>query len=320
MTMLLRALPTGTTVMLTENGVKKPYYFLGLDDNGNARLLRRDLLRVRQIWPSANGLYSGSPLDLWLENETDGFLSRFTEDLIAALTTSEILLANYSESPDHSRQLLQIARRCFLPSRSEMLTEGGDEGASIVPLLRSVTGQTDNSSARVAYPDGSTSSGTYWTRSASGETSFNAVNSYGILSEGRSPTESLFLRPMLAVKPDTPVSDEGNDVYLLAPAEANPYWTIETKMLLGESAARPTQARVTIPTQHLEEMTVKICSNYGDAVPTWETAVNGAAVALTNRQKSTENWRLALWITARSRRAGGYVGAPEVLIAADGGT
>ena len=80
-------LEEGTGLYLSENNTNVLYVYLGLDVNGNARLIRERLLgSARRMDSSKDHLdYDGTELDIWLSNTFPEFL---TAKVRAALTNS----------------------------------------------------------------------------------------------------------------------------------------------------------------------------------------------------------------------------------------
>ena len=81
MARILSELSEGALVYLDEtvNGALKhtPYIYLGLDENGNGRVLRQYAAIQRRMHSQDSASYDGCEADLWLEDTQSGFLSRF---------------------------------------------------------------------------------------------------------------------------------------------------------------------------------------------------------------------------------------------------
>ena len=158
-----------------------PYIYLGLDEGGNARLLRQYAAIQKRMHSSNVAAYSGCEADVWLEDEENGFLARFDAETIDALVNTSIKYADYTQSGDNSAQIITIARRCFLLSYTEegwSAISAGSEGQSHLDALKAFTGETGDNAARIGYNESGTA--VYvWMRSAYSATSFRNVYNSG---------------------------------------------------------------------------------------------------------------------------------------------
>lgn len=319
-------LTAGTVVYVDEalNGevVHTPYVYLGLDESGNARLLRQIAALAKRMNATNVASYDGCEADLWLENETDGFLSRFDAATRAALVNTEIKYVDYNQNSGGTAQVLSIARRCFLLSYSE---EGygddpaGNEGPSFLPALKSfylsqhpeVTTVADNT-ARIGYQPNGTAVNV-WVRSAYSATSFRNVFTSGYASIYAATSGNNWLRPALSVAPATSVSDEGADAIFLLPDGRKTYWGIEATVSLGQTAKMPTRCKLSVPHDDFTVLSLQVCNNYGDETPTWVTCADGG-VATFGTSKTADNWELGVKIHAEAPAAGRTIGEPSMIV------
>lgn len=303
--------------------VHTPYIYLGLDDNGNARLLRQYAVLAKRMHSSNVASYAGCEMDLWLEDTNDGFLARFDAATINAMVQTAIKYVDCNQSPDGTAQVLQISRRCFLLSYSE---EGygddpaGNEGSSFLPALKAFylsrhpgESTVSDNNARITKQKNETAVSA-WMRSAFSASLFRGVNTSGLANGNTATSANYWPRPALSVAPATIVSDEGADAIFLLPDGRRTTWNVEAKMAVGESALRPTHAKVALDADGMTDVTVQVCNNYGDASPAWVTVTDGEAATLTNTVKETTNWEIGVRIVAVSGTNLGYVGEPIVTI------
>jgi len=312
-------LTAGVAIYVDEivNGVTThtPYIYLGVDEGGNARLLRQYVLPTQRMNSVGTASYAGCEMDLWLEDSSNGFLSIFDADTLNALVNTSIKYVDYNQSADHTAQVLQISRRCFLLSYSEAGfgdASAGNEGQSYLSALQTFTGKTGNA-ARIAYSQDNAAID-YWTRSAHNASAFKFVgktggSDYSIATNGtRAP------RPALSVAASTPVSDEGAEEIFLLPDGRRTTWDVSIEMGIGNSADRPMYASVHVDGSYITGETLQICNNYGDATPVWETCSNTGYAVFTNTTKETTDWEIGIKIHAEGSNPSAYINEPIVLI------
>lgn len=317
MSRTISQLTAGTLIYIDEtisgNTVHTPYIYLGLDDNGNARVLRQYLSISKRMNSTNVASYNGCEADLWLENTSDGFLSRFDAATINALVNTTIKYTDYNQSSDGSAQVLSIARRCFLLSYSEFglgNTPGGNEGTSFLPALQTFTGKT-GAAARIAYNENGTI-GYNWIRSASSASSFYVINNGGGTYTFNA-NASMDLRPALSVAATTSVSDEGVDSIFLLPDGRITTWNIDATVSLGETQNRPSKCKLLVPHGNFAALTLQVCNNYGDVTPTWVNCADGG-VAEFGTTKTSERWELGVKIHAVANIPGETIGEPAMIV------
>lgn len=288
MSRTLKQIELGSTVWLNENGVDVDYILTRKDQNG-VELLRKRAYASRQMNPSSTTVYDGCELDQWLTNTETGFLSLFSAALRSNLVNRSISTFTYGDSDYH-----YISRNCYLYSYGDMfLTAPSALYAEVnIVLALMVNKETmDANSARMCKNNENTSAVSYWLRSANSEAIFWCVNDYGTAVSGN-VSRSINFRPVLNVSPDTIVSDEGAGIIYLLPEEKQR--AIEYKGRVGESSTRPKRVLVRVNSYNLETISLKVCNNYGDTIPTWETVALGQETALQNATKQTDNWIIGI--------------------------
>lgn len=324
MSRTLADLTAGTLIYVdeTDSGETKhvPYIYLGIDDNGNGRLLRQYAPLAKRMNATNVANYAGCEMDVWLENETDGFLSRFDAATLNALVQTAIKYVDYTQSADGTAQVLQISRRCFLLSYSE---EGygndaaGNEGSSFLPALKAFTGLTNDNQARITYSETNGQAVGAWMRSANSATSFRNVNTSGNASNFNASYTNVWPRPALSVAPATLVSDEGADVIFLLPDGRRTTWNVAVAFSLGESTERPAEAKVELGAVGITASTIDVCNNYGDAAPAWVRCDETGYAELPNTTKETANWSIGIKIAAEGNTPESYIGEPIVTVAVE---
>ena len=323
-------LTEGTKVYVDETidgaVVHEPYIYLGIDEDGNARLLRATAALVKRMHPTNVASYDGCEADVWLENEVSGYLSRFDAETIDALRNTTIAYTDYNHSADGTVQLLTAARRCFLLSYTEegwAATSAGNEGRSYLPALKAyylaehpdVSTVSDNE-ARI----GRNSSGTavvVWMRSGGSAASFRYVNTAGGASSYYASFTGNWLRPALSVAAATSVSDEGADAIFLLPEGRRTYWGTEAVVPMGESQKRPKSAKLSIDASAgVYEKAYHVCNNLGDTEPTWVACADGGVCQL-GEEKTGEKWELGVKISVKASTAKDSVGEPALIVVTD---
>ena len=302
-------LTAGTIIYLDEtvDGTLShvPFIYLGQDDSGNCRILRQYAAVAQKMNSTNEATYDGCLADTWLNNETDGYLSRFDGATRLSFVATQIKINSISTSTVGT-----IARRCFLLSESEVgNTTTPDEGTSILDVLKTVANTTNANTARIAYKE-SLSAVSWWLRSAASKAQFRVVNRGNVISGNAISTA--WLRPALSVAPATIVSDQGEDTIYLLPDSSKLYREIDATIYCGSSTARPKKARAIVPATNCSLFELQISNNAKDDTPVWVSAQNNVAVDLSNKTKTTENWEIGVKIYAQS---GGkaLIGEPIVI-------
>lgn len=319
MSRIISQLTAGTEVWVDETisntVVHTPYIYLGLDESGNARLLRGAAAIQKHMNATNVASYDGCEADVWLENATDGFLSRLDAATQAALQNTTIKYVDYNQSGAGTAQVLSIARRCFLLSYSE---EGygndaaGNEGQSYLEALKTYTGKTVADQARITYNETGVTANT-WMRTASTATNFRFVQTGGNSSGIVASNGFIFLRPALSVAPTTPVSDEGAEFIFLLPDGRITTWDIEATMSLGETPRQPLKGKLLLPHDNFTVLTTFICNNYADANPTWIPCDDNDVISF-GTIKTADHWELGCKVIAKSASPNQTIGEPAIIV------
>lgn len=304
-------LTAGTIIYLDEtvNGtlLHVPFIYLGQDDSGNCRILRQYAAIAQKMNSTNETTYDGCLADTWLNNETDGYLSRFDDATKLSFVATQIKINSISTSTVGT-----IARRCFLLSESEVgNTTTPDGGTSILDVLKAVANTTNANTARIAYNE-SLSAVNWWLRSAASETQFWRVGNSGSVGSSNA-TNANRLRPALSVAPATIVSDEGEDTIYLLPDSAKTYREVDAVVYVGSSDKRPKRARALVEAANCTDLQLWVSNNAKDDNPTWVSVANGGTAELSNTAKITDAWELGVKIYATS---GGRaeIGEPVVIV------
>ena len=304
-----------------------PYIYLGLDEDGNARILRQYAERAKRMNSTAVASYSGCEADLWLENTTDGFLSRFDEETLDALVNTTIRYTDFTLSADGTAQVVAIPRRCFPLSYTEegwTATSAGSEGRSYLPALKAFylsqhpdeTTVTDNA-ARIGYRQDNGTAVNVWMRSAFSTSYFRYVGNDGS-AYGYSAASTVFwLRPALSVAPATSVSDEGADIIFLLPEGRRTYWGAVATVSVGQSSRRPLKAKLIVDADPFFETHYWVCNNYADTTPTWVECTNGGMCELGDT-KTADRWEIGVKMDVRGSSPTYSIGEPVVLVELEG--
>lgn len=312
MSRTLKQIELGSTVWLNENGVDADYILTRKDQNG-VELLRKRAYTSRRMNPSNTTVYDGCELDRWLTNTETGFLSLFSETLRSNLVNRSISTFTYGDSDYH-----YISRSCYLYSYGDMfltIPSALYAEVNIVPALIINKKNIDANSARICKNNEGTYNEDYWLRSAYSATSFQYVVNNGTANHVGA-NNPYGIRPVLNVSPDTIVSDEDANIIYLLPEEKQKIIEFEGKV--GESSAKPKKVLVQINSDNMETISLKVCNNYGDAVPTWETVTPYQETSLQNTIKQTANW--VIGIKCHGEVIGlsnGYFEEPIILVEAE---
>lgn len=304
-------LTAGTIIYLDEtvDGTLShvPFIYLGQDDSGNCRILRQYAAVAQKMNSTNETTYDGCLADTWLNNETDGYLSRFDDATRLSFVATQIKINSISTS-----SVGTIARRCFLLSESEVgNTTTPDEGTSILDVLKTIANTTNANTARIAYNE-SLSAVSWWLRSAASATQFRYVSNGGSVYSYNA-TSAFWLRPALSVAPATIVSDQGEDTIYLLPDSSKLYREIDATIYCGSSTARPKKARAIVPATNCSLLELQISNNAKDDSPIWVSAENNVAVDLSNDTKITSDWELGVKIYAQSSGKA-LIGEPVVIV------
>ena len=310
-------LTPGCAVYVDENGVHTPYIYLGLDGSGNARLLRHYAVVAKRMHSANVAHYDGCEADLWMENETDGFLSRFDAATINALEPTTICMSDYTLNEGGTVEYPEITRRCMALSYKELGYGGSETDVSFLAALQTYYDTTNENTERIGRSSDETAVN-WWMRSDNSASQFRYVSIYGSAGNYNASSGNYWQRPAISVAPATIVSDEGADSIFLLPEGRRTYWEIQATALLGSSAQRPKKAKLMIAETSITEATYQVSNNANDANPVWVNCQNGGVCDLANTSKETTDYELGVKINAKASVYNGRVGEPVLIVEKEG--
>ena len=242
--------------------------------------------------------YENSLLDQFMTGE---YAARFDAATLACIDTSSVICFNYAETASYA-----LARQFFALSNKEL---GGtyttDE--SINP------GYFTSNALRICY-NKSGSPVNVWTRSPASASAVCYVVNNGYLHT-YGPTSRYSARPAFNLKSSTLVADEPNEdgSYNVLPDPNVPYKIVDFKVLLGNTATRPTEIKAEIEAVYDRSITVWGCNNYNDEEPAWETIMPGEAHKFINTAKTADAWGVGIRVQAESETTI-YVYEPAAIV------
>lgn len=282
----------------TISGTARTVTYLPIRKDSDGVLLLRDtLLAARRINATGDSTYTSSEMDTWLNNTSSGYLSYFDDAMRNAIISTSVKVIPYGESTATT-----IARQAFLLSASEAggaASTYGNEGDSMLAVLKTHKGTTSDTTARVAYPDDSTSADRWWLRSACSATNVRVVFYSGSFSDFDASSAYFRPRPAFKVRNGTMVSDQGEDTIWILPEGTTMYKEIDFAVNMGSTAKRPKKARVQIAFTNAQTSSIKISNNAKDASPVWVECENKGVAELANTTKTTDNWELGVKVYAK---------------------
>lgn len=240
-----------------------------------------------------SSVYIDGLMDTWCNDTETGYLSRFDAKMQACIIPTTIKVR-----PADSDTVTEIARQVFLLSESEVTAAGGVEGESLLPVLKTHTGETGDNNARKAYNSAGTAVN-YWLRSAASAEQCRIVNSSGGINSVNA-TSNGSARPAFVVSNDTMVSDATEDTIYILPDASKLYRELSFVAYCGETTARPKKAKVQLDITNATEYTVQISNNAKDETPVWVDCAVDQVVELSNTTKTTDNWVLGVKVYAKS--------------------
>ena len=207
---------TGVKIRETVNGSTKlvEYIYLGIDDDGNARLLREAAVCRRRMNNKCVANYDGCEADQWLEDGKDGFLARFDDATLAALRPTQICFRRVL--PSGKAVFPLIDRRAFLLSSRELGVDDVEPGINFLDALKKFYKTDDDWDARMAVDD-DRSAVYWWMRSGFSASQFRFVYAVGSAYNYNASYGRVWQRPAISVAPATIVSGEDADEILLLP-------------------------------------------------------------------------------------------------------
>lgn len=287
------------------------YWPIRKDADGVVLLRKNVLDEQRKMNATAEATYISSLMDVWLNDETAGYLSYFDEKMRACIIPSSIKIKPYN-----SDTVTEIARQVYLLSKDEVTT-GGVEGDSILPMLKAHSGKETDNDARQAYNTAGVSKN-WWLRNAVSTGQFQFIISNGVLAYTNANTNAS-VRPVFKVANNTMVSDASADIIYILPDASKPYRELSFTAFLGSAAKRPKRAKVQVSFAGATAQIIQISNNAKDANPAWVPCNVDRVVELPNTSKETALWELGVKISAQGE---GKVmcGEPVVIVGDQIGT
>lgn len=267
------------------------YWPIRKDADGVVLLRKNVLDEQRKMNATAEATYISSLMDVWLNDETAGYLSYFDDKMRACIIPSTIKIKPYN-----SDTVTEIARQVYLLSESEV-TNGGLEGESILPALKVHTGETNDNNARQATNSVGASKN-WWLRNATSAEQFQFILSNGIVSYTNADKDSS-VRPVFKVANNTLVSDKTADAIYILPDASKPYRELNFTAFLGGTEKRPKRAKVQVSFAGATAQTIQISNNAKDTNPAWVACGVDEVVELPNTDKTTELWEIGVKISAK---------------------
>lgn len=226
-----------TTLIGAIESANADTYFLncGVDSYGKVWALRCNASDQRRMNNVDVAHYDGCEADVWLNNESTGYLSRLSADVRNCLSSTSIKVKD-----ENSGTITEIARRCFLLSATEYGEgDGVSEGTSILDTLKKWKNTTNATTAR-AVTNGNGGSVYAWFRTPYSATQFIFWAGY---THKRNATDNIVSqRPCLSFDPDTLVTDpDENGICYLLPDPDKPYREAEAEMLIGTPDVTPVE-------------------------------------------------------------------------------
>ena len=305
MSRTISQLDVGTSVYIEENGTAKEYVLLKKDESG-CIVLRANAYEARRMNATNVTNYEDSEMDQWLLDETNGFMSLFDSATKAAIVSRSRPTFDYGDT-----ECRYISRRAFLLTYGEMFLSTPtalEPNTGLTAPLMIWKGTSGTDAARIAKNEAGQAVN-WWESSPYSSANFYYVNSSGTSSHNSASSSSSWARPALNVASATIVSDEGASTIYLLPSGGSRAVSFEGSVV--ESVRRPMRVSVEYNAVGLSNVDVKVCNNYGDSTPTWESVTSGQDKTLTNTTKQTENWKLGIKCYGESQGYG-YFNEPIV--------
>lgn len=198
------------------------YIYLGKDGDGNCLLLRRWI----ENWTckfdggTSNDYidYGASDASNGIKTTCSGWLAKYdrvTQNALAKTTIYYLVYKNGSLGRKNEKS------KCFPLSVCNLGYTSGDpainDGTSYLDALKKFYATTDDNTARIGYIENTTTKVNYWTRSASSNKKVMAISPFGYITTVEQ-TSGIYMRPTIAVNPNTPVTFSNGNTYL-APVE-----------------------------------------------------------------------------------------------------
>ena len=303
----------GTTIQIKMNGEWKDF-IVGKHDEYGTPVFEKVVSVQKRMHSENVSDYEGCEVDVWLQDENEGYLSYFDEATRVCFVNRNISTFNYGDT-----EATYISRKIYIPSRGDVdaidptATEPDASNGILRALMNASPNTQNTNSTRIAY-NSSNSAVYWWLRSPSVASNFYFVNSVGYISSYGASNTGNWLRPLINVANATLIATEGG-VLRLDP-QGQDYYEVEFEQKVGESMIRPKSCAVQYNAVNLTDVEVQVCNNYGDENPVWEDATTQEEIEFTNTSKQTTNWQIGIKCYGKSDYNGGF-NEPVVKILTD---
>ena len=303
----------GKVIKVPKNGVDTDFLVAKRDEQGTV-LLELVCSEQKRMHSENVSNYSGCEMDLYLQDETTGYLSQFSDAVKSCIVARNITTFNYGDTDPTT-----ISRKAFVPSRGDLdamdpTTLEPDAANGMLRCFYEHYSTTQNANEIRKGYNSLNSAVSWWLRSPYSTTNFYYVNNNGVLNYGSASYTGSWLRAALNVANATLVVAEG-DTLRLNP-EGLSYYPVEFDFKIGESIARPRFVAVQYNEENLYDVKVEICNNYGDEEPVWQDATSQDQIELLNTSKETANWQIGIRCFGKSE-FDGHFNEPTVKILTD---
>ena len=202
-------LTAGDTVKVTESGSLVDFVYIGINNDGNALLLRGTNLTTQKQFNSTAGKpeYSGCTIDTWLKNTVKGYYTGLT----SYFRNSNITYATYNDA--FAETINTIQRDIYIPSAFEVTGSGNEGGTEFLPALKIFKNTTAANTARAT-------GSVQWLRTEYSASSY--PNRVRVIAANGSCTASVDftqssatnprVRPVLSIDANTPIVNDGGNI------------------------------------------------------------------------------------------------------------
>lgn len=194
MSKTINQLDLGTPIYVEENGTPTEYVLVSKDEYGCV-LLRGLAVIAKRMNATNVSVYEGCEMDVWLQDETNGFMSRFDDNTKMAIVSRSRPTFTSGDAECH-----YISRKCFLLTYGEAFGSSNKALEPLDPILAALMkwkGSSDLNSCRVTQGDNNPSSVYWWLASAYSSSAFYYVNYYGTSNNYNASYGYVWTRPAL---------------------------------------------------------------------------------------------------------------------------
>jgi hypothetical protein len=272
---LATSLVAGERIWIEEEGTPIQYEIGGFDVHASNTMT---VVRVNQHSNSSFGAstqYSGSTLDVLMQE----FEAKYSAAHRRVMLEVDIICRTGTSTS------ATLSRRVFAPSYTEM--GFGNNGT----IAENAALPWYNSNARRIKSLAGGSAAVWWLRSWNSASNAWLVNTLGTANYN-GPSNSYSAVPVHVLKSDIWVSDTTVDGAYTIQYGYDEKIDFDAKLI--EMDDRPVAARAEVDCNGI--LALKLCNNYNDASPTWETATNGQEHEFSNTIKTAEKWAVGIRI------------------------